>query len=84
VPTQALFEIHVKSSQPFLLRDVFPGTEWTPYHLPVRTRARNVESMVEGEARDGNCLKGALIGLCLEAAMGLCMYGIWHAWQMIR
>jgi hypothetical protein len=84
VPSQALYEINVKSSQPFLLRDVLPGTAWTPFEAPARTRARNTDSPFDADAEDGNCLKGALVGLCLEGAMAISLYGIWQAWHLMR
>jgi hypothetical protein len=84
VPSQALYEINVKSSQPFLLRNVLPGTAWAPYEAPVNILARKTNAPCEAELEDGNCLKGAVVGLCLEGAMALGLFCIWQGWHLLR
>jgi hypothetical protein len=32
----------------------------------------------------GNCIKGFLVGLCLEGALALCLYGVYHIGHVIR
>lgn len=82
MPSQAVYEINVKSSQPFLLREVLPGSAWAPCLAQIR--AREMDLLREAEAEDGNCLMGAVVGLCLEGAMALCLFGIWQFWHLMR
>ena len=84
VPSQALYEINVKSSQPFLLRNVLPGAAWASYQAPVTIQARKTSALCEAELEDGNCLKGAAIGLCLEGAVALGLFCIWQGWHLLR
>jgi len=84
VPSQALYEINVKSSQPFLLRNVLPGTALAPYQASPRAPARKASALDESALEDGNCLMGAAVGLCIEGVMALVLYGIWQGWHLIR
>lgn len=80
---QALHEFNVKSSQPFMLRDVVPDPAWALYRAPVRAFPWEREFRYEEDLEDGSCLKGALVGLCLEGAVALAVYGTWQLWHVL-
>jgi len=84
VPSQAVYEINVKSSQPFLLRDVLPDSAWEPSLAPVRNHGREMNSLRDVAAEDGNCLMGAVVGLCVEGAIALGLFCIWQGWHLFR
>ncbi len=33
---------------------------------------------------DGNCFRGILLGFCLEASVGLCVFGMWQVWHILQ
>jgi hypothetical protein len=76
---RALHEFE-KSAQLFLVRDTLPGHGWAACRAPVHQSASERTS----DTVDGSCLKGLFAGLCLETSATLVVYGIWHAWQLLR
>jgi hypothetical protein len=52
------------------------------YEAPAFAKGSDWES-VSGQ-QDGNCFRGILLGFCLEGALGLCLYGMWQVWHIVR
>lgn len=84
MPSQALYETNVKSSQPFLLRNMLPAAAFAPYQAPVSTVATRKNALYETALEDGNCLMGAAVGLCIEGVIALGFYCIWQGWHFLR
>jgi hypothetical protein len=84
VATQVLNQFEIESSQPFMLRDILPGAAWAPYRAPTCPIANEMECASDAIEEDGNCVKGFAVAIGLEGAMALAVFGIWHAWHLIR
>ena len=45
-------------------------------------QSANLESFTIQEY--GNCIQAFVVGLCLEGALALCLYGVYHIGHIIR
>jgi hypothetical protein len=65
-------------------------TDATVGKMPVPTACEGVRpagetgSHSEAKLEGIRCVRGSLVAFCLEAAMALCVYGIWEAWHSLR
>jgi hypothetical protein len=46
--------------------------------------AKETDHETGSAQEDGNCFRGILVGLCVECALGFCVYGVWHIWHLVR
>ncbi len=67
-----------------MLRDILPGAAWAPYRAPTRLLATVSERVSETNQSKGNCVKGLVVAIGLEGATALGVFGIWHAWHLVR
>jgi hypothetical protein len=84
VASQLLNEVEVKSSEPFLLRDILPGPAWAPFGSESCELHRAVDYVSAAMMEEENCPRAVLVAFCLEVAIALSLYGGWHALHMIR
>jgi len=84
VASHALKEFHRDTPQPFLLRDVLPGPGWAPYRAAARPLPEIRKIVPETYEVEGSCIKGLLVGIGLEGAAALGVYGLWQLWHLIR
>lgn len=82
--SQAINEFHRESPQPFMLRDVLPGPGWAPYRAAARPLPHKRELVPEECEEDGSCVRGFLVGIGLEGAAALGIYGIWQLCHLVR
>jgi len=84
VASQAIKEFHRDTLHPFLLRDVLPGPGWAPYRAAARPLPRAMDVVPEANEEGGSCMKGLMVGMGLESAAALGVYGLWQLWHLIR
>jgi hypothetical protein len=84
VASQVLNQFEIESSQPFMLRDILPGAAWAPYRAPTRPLAPDTDRVSDANEKGEKCLKGFVVAVCLEGAMALGVFGLWHVWHLIR
>ena len=84
VASQALKDFETESPQPFLLRDVLPGPAWAPYRAAARALPRVVDDAVGASEHEGSAVRGLLVGLGLEGAAAMGIFGLWQLWHLIR
>ena len=67
-----------------MLRDILPGPGWAPYRAPTQAFPRPVEREQDESVEEGSCVKGMLAALAIEGVVALGVFGLWHAWHLIR
>jgi hypothetical protein len=77
-------EFEPETPQPFLLRDVLPGPGWAPYRAAAFPLPQDREVAAKPYEEDGCCMKGLLVGIGLEGAAAMGIYGLWQLWHLIR
>lgn len=82
--SQGINEFHRESPQPFVLRDGQPGPGWAPYRAAARALPHKKVVVPETCEEEGNCVKGLLVGIGLEGAAALGVYGIWQLCHLVR
>lgn len=81
--SQALNQFEIEPPQPFMLRDILPGPGWAPYTASARPLARGASRAPDANADEGSCLKGVLVGIGLEGAVALGIWGLWQVWHLL-
>jgi hypothetical protein len=61
-----------------------PGPGWAPYRAAARPLPHKRELVPEECEEDGSCVKGFLVGIGLEGAAALGIYGIWQLCHLVR
>jgi len=84
VASQLLDELEIESSENFLLRDILPGAAWAPFGPEPCDLPSDIDFASEALVAEENCPRGILVGFCLEAVIGLCIYGGWRAFLLFR
>jgi hypothetical protein len=82
--TQALNQFEIESPNDLLPGDILPCPAWVPYGAQAPALAGEAACVPTSSAADGNCLKGALVALALEAGAALGAFGIWQLWHLLR
>ena len=49
-----------------------------------QTAANEVDQQGRPISLYGRCIRGFMVGLCLEGVLALCIYGIYHLHQILR
>jgi hypothetical protein len=79
-----LNSLEVEAVQPFMLRDVLPGSAWAPFRTEAAASAGEMDCMSEPVLEREFHLRGIAFALGLEAIMALAVYGIWQLCVHIR
>ena len=82
--SQVLNQIEIELTQPFMLRDILPGPGWAPYQLQRRSLVVEIDHPSKKAEERGNCIKGLVVALTLEATVAFGAFGIWQLWHFIR
>lgn len=61
-----------------------PRTASRRCELRIMPRTAATENLAGQKDRELRWMTGVQIALILEAAAALCLYGVWHLWQLIR
>jgi|HubBroStandDraft_1064217.scaffolds.fasta_scaffold722036_1 hypothetical protein len=78
--TQALNQFEIESPNDLLLGD--PASVLYGARAPALAGAAECVSM--HSAAGGNCMRGVLVALALEAGAALGAFGIWQLWHLLR
>ncbi len=79
-----LHEHIVESPESLLLRDTLPGAAWAPPGPERCDRSSNLDLAPETVVEKENAPRGILAGVCIEIALALGIYAVWHAVHLNR
>jgi len=82
--SHALDEFEVIEFRSSMCTDAFVRGMPAPGILEGRRLARETGSRSASNSEGIRCVRGSLLALALEAAMALCVYGIWEIWHILR
>lgn len=82
--SSALSTFEGSSSRVYSLIELCDSPELFISELGPQDVARVVNFLPEDSAKDGTCLKGIFVGLALEVAMAVSIYGGWRLIHLLR
>jgi hypothetical protein len=70
----------IMNAQTAIATETCPGGFVCPSVREDPRLSEEMEAMLVGS----KCAKGIVVSFCLEAAAALAIYGLWHAWHILR
>ena len=82
--SRTISSVNVESPELIPLRDLYIDPELVFSRAEKIDLATAVGALTEDGVEGGRCLKGIFVGMALEAATAVSLYGAWRLWHLLR